>query len=54
MENAIENLQEGGGVNSVINKEEAELTEEKMHNNLKGTKKISYDGCFLSSSKRII
>ncbi|XP_069368250.1 ras-responsive element-binding protein 1 isoform X2 [Paralichthys olivaceus] len=36
MENSTEELPEGGGVNNEINEEEAEHTEEKTHNNLKG------------------
>lgn len=36
MENAAEDLQEEGGDNSLINEKEAELSEEKTHNNLKG------------------
>ncbi|XP_056219926.1 ras-responsive element-binding protein 1 isoform X2 [Seriola aureovittata] len=36
MENSTEELKEGGGANTEITEEEAELTEEKTHNNLKG------------------
>ncbi|XP_071340466.1 ras-responsive element-binding protein 1 isoform X3 [Trachinotus anak] len=36
MDNSTEELQEGGGANTEINEEKAELTEEKTHNNLKG------------------
>jgi len=37
MDNSTEEMQEGGGANTEINKKEAELKEEKTHNNLKGT-----------------
>lgn len=37
MENSTEEQREGGGANTEINEEEAELKEEKTHNNLKGT-----------------
>ncbi|KAM4534442.1 ras-responsive element-binding protein 1 isoform 2-T2 [Odontesthes bonariensis] len=36
MENSTEEMQEGGGANTEINEKEAELKEEKTHNNLKG------------------
>ncbi|XP_039982905.1 ras-responsive element-binding protein 1 isoform X2 [Xiphias gladius] len=36
MENSTEEPREGGGANTEINEEEAELTEEKTHSNLKG------------------
>lgn len=35
MENSMEEMQEGGGANTEINEEEAEITE-KTHNNLQG------------------
>ncbi|KAF7653094.1 hypothetical protein LDENG_00087090, partial [Lucifuga dentata] len=37
MENSTEEQREGGGANSELNEEEAELTEEKTRKNLKGT-----------------
>ncbi|XP_051796341.1 ras-responsive element-binding protein 1 isoform X2 [Acanthochromis polyacanthus] len=36
MENSTEELQEGGGASAAVKEEEAELTEEKTHSNLKG------------------
>ncbi|XP_072234727.1 ras-responsive element-binding protein 1 isoform X2 [Leuresthes tenuis] len=36
MESSTEEMPEGGGANTEINKKEAELKEEKTHNNLKG------------------
>lgn len=46
MENSTEELREGGGANTEINEEEVELTEEKTHSNLKGTKPHSEFGRF--------
>ena len=43
MENSTEELQEGGGVKTEINEEEAEQTEEKTHNNLKGSYKTHFN-----------